>query len=104
MVVGKIVAGFASSHAFALAEPETWDARRAQNRERLLQRLGAAPPDQPQVAEETLERNVRRYNRVRSGLDRLHDELMAKRPEVVLLVGDDQDEHFHEDHMPQFLI
>ena len=102
--MGMIAAGLASSHAFTLLDPETWDERRAGNRGAYKRRYGVEPTQQPQVDQETLETIRPRYQRVRSGLERLRDELARMRPDALLVVGDDQDENYNEQNMPQFAI
>src|SRR5262245_60001650 len=102
--MGKIVAGLASSHAGTFAAPETWDARRARNRAIYQRRFGVEPPQPPQLEAETLEANRDRYARVQAGLGRLRAELEARRPDALIVVGDDQNENFSEDIMPQLAI
>ncbi|HLQ32708.1 MAG TPA: extradiol ring-cleavage dioxygenase [Chloroflexota bacterium] len=102
--MGTIAAGLASSHAFTLIDPETWDERRAWNRGSYKKRYGVEPPQQPQVDSETLHSIRPRYQRIRSGLERLRDELAVMRPDALIVIGDDQDENYHEDNMPQFAI
>ncbi len=102
--MGRIVAAMASSHAYTFLEPEEWDARRRHTRANYARRYGSEPPEQPQVAAESLEANRRRYARIREGLGLLRTQLAALRPDVLLLIGDDQDENFQEDNLPQFAI
>ena len=102
--MGKIVAGLASSHAYALQEPDRWDAMRRRTLERFRKRYGFDPPDQPRVLREPLNVRAERYQRVRDGLAFLRDRLREKKPEVLILVGDDQDENFTEDNLPQISI
>ena len=98
--MGTIAAGLASSHAFTLLDPETWDERRAGNRGAYKRRYGVEPTQQPQVDQETLETIRPRYQRVRSGLERLRDELARMRPDALLVVGDDHDENYNEQTCP----
>lgn len=102
--MGKIVAAMASSHAYTFLEPKTWDERRAHTRSNYKKRFGAEPPDQPQVLEETLEANEARYKRIRDGLDFLREQILSLRPDVLVIVGDDQNENFLENNLPQFAI
>ena len=48
--MAKIIAGLASSHAFALIDPSDWDARRERNRLGYKKRYGAAPSAHPWTA------------------------------------------------------
>src|SRR5712692_4339102 len=89
--MGTITAGLASSHAFTLLDPATWDERRAWNRGAYARRYGVEPPMQQQVAEENLDNIRPRYERIRGGLEHLRDELTAMRPQALIVIGDDQD-------------
>lgn len=72
---------------------------------RLLQPLiGVEPPEQPQVAQETLEGNGARHARIRAGLEQLREVLATNRPDALIVVGDDQNENFTEENLPQFAI
>lgn len=102
--MAKIIAGLASSHAYALADPTEWDWMRERSRARYKSRYGVEPPPHPRVAEESLEENQARYRRVQSGLDYLRQKLTEKKPDALILIGDDQDENFKEDNVPQVAI
>lgn len=102
--MGKIVAGMASSHAFALSNPSDWDKSRERNRATYKSRYGVEPPIHPKIAEETLEVRQVRHQRVREGLNSLREWLREKKPDALILVGDDQNEHFKEDNVPQIAI
>jgi len=102
--MGKIIAGLASSHAYALQEPERWDMMRQRTMERYKARYGDYPPAQPKVAQETLESREQRYAKIRHGLSFLKENLAAQKPDALILVGDDQDENFTEDNLPQIAI
>jgi hypothetical protein len=102
--MGQLIAGMASSHAYTFLEPAVWDERRAQTRAHYKHRFGTEPPDQPQVARETLEDNAARYEKIRSGLRFLGDKIHALRPDILLVIGDDQNENFLENNLPQFSI
>ncbi len=102
--MGKIVAGMASSHAFALSEPSSWDQRRNMNMAMYARRYGQEPPIHPKVAQEIPDERLTRYKRVRDGLTFLRETLKAKKPDVLLVIGDDQNEHFKDDNVPQIAI
>lgn len=102
--MGKIVAGMASSHAYALAEPTEWDRMRERSQARLSERQGIEAPVHPRVAEEGLENREERYARIREGLGFLQEMLRLKRPDVLILIGDDQNENFRENNVPQIAI
>ena len=102
--MGTLVAAMASSHAYTFLEPKVWDKRREHTRSNYKRRFGVEPPDQPQVAEENLAANEIRYEKIRDGLNFLRDKINALRPDILLLVGDDQNENFLENNLPQFSI
>jgi len=102
--MGQIVAGYATSHAFALIEPEDWDALRVGNRKHYTERTGHVPPDNPGVARETLEGNKTRYQRIRSAHDTVRRHIKEINPDVVIIAGDDQNENLHVDNLPQFAV
>ena len=102
--MGTIARAFASSHAFALMEPATWDERRHMNQQMFGRRYGNVAPDQPGVAAETDTIVADRYANIRGALAALRDKLAAERPDVLIVVGDDQNENFTEFNLPQFAI
>jgi len=102
--MAKIVASMASSHAFALEDPAGWDAGRQRNREMYARRYGVEPPEQPQVAEETDQDLQTRYARIRDGFAFLRRKLDEVKPEALIFIGDDQNENFKEDNIPQVAI
>jgi aromatic ring-opening dioxygenase LigB subunit len=97
------IAGMASSHAYAFSEPEEWEMRRKRTRARYAAKYGSQPPETAGIANETLEGNIERFNQIDGGLKRLKRDFEAFRPDVLILLGDDQDEHYNED-IPQFAI
>lgn len=92
--MGRIIAGIGSSHAFALVDPARWDEMREQNRSFYSRRYGSSPPVQPQVAQETDEDIERRYARIREAHALIRRRLEELDPGVLILIGDDQNEHF----------
>lgn len=101
--MAKIVAGMASSHAFTLMEPDTWDKFRSMNRRIYAGRFGDEPPENPRIAQESDEYIRQRYSKVRQGLQTMHDRLRATNVDALVIVGDDQDENFINE-IPQFAI
>lgn len=64
--------------------------------------LAIAPPSlQAELAPEKL---AKRHAEAMAGLDRLHQTLIAAKLDVVVIVGDDQKEIYHDDHMPSVLV
>lgn len=102
--MGRIISGLASSHAYALQEPERWDMMRQRTMERYKARYGDYPPRQPKVADETPDTREQRYAKIRQGLRFLKEDLAAQKPDALILVGDDQDENFTEANLPQISI
>src|SRR5437870_10705165 len=102
--MGKIVAGMASSHAFALRDPAGWDGSREMNRQMYQRRYGQAPPIQPQIAEETDDDVRQRFANISGALDHLKAKLDEIKPDALILVGDDQNENLKEDNLPQIAI
>lgn len=102
--MGKIVGAMALSHAFALLEPDRWDKLREVNRQGYKRRFGQEPPDHPKIAEETLEGNRERYQRISNGIAFLRDSIAAKKPDAVIVIGDDQNENFRDDNLPQLAL
>lgn len=103
--MAQVVAGFASSHASTFRDPTEWDERRVFVRRGYVRRFGQDPPPEPaEVFEEALEGNMARYQRIHHGLESLRRQLEALQPATLVLIGDDQNENFREDNLPQFAI
>ena len=103
--MASVVAGMGSSHAFAFMDPRRWDERRQVTRSRYAKRYGVEPPEHPRVAEETTEQACERFERtIGHGLKRLKAGLPEVRPTALIVVGDDQDENYQTDNLPQFSI
>src|SRR5262249_37239493 len=102
--MAQIVAGMATSHAFALMDPAEWDGQRTHNRKLYQQYYGVEPPEQPQVATETMEEIRTRHGHIQAALADLQTAVSTKRPDALLLIGDDQSENFTEENLPQFAI
>src|SRR5437773_838519 len=101
--MAQVIAGMASSHAYALSDPKDWDDMRAVTRQRYARHYGYEPPEQPKVAEESYEDVATRFERIRSGFDFVRDHLEQTKPDALVFIGDDQNEHF-TDHIPQIAI
>jgi len=102
--MARLVAAMASSHAYTFLEPAQWDARREVSYGRWRRRFGTPPPVPPQLAQETLEGNQARYWRIREGLRQLKRRLAELQPDALILIGDDQNENYRADNLPQFAI
>ena len=101
--MARLIAGMASSHAFALRNPQDWDAGRTMNRKVYERRFGTLPPEHPKTAEETDSDIARRYADISGALDDLGAEIAQQSPDVLIIVGDDQNELFL-DQSPQLAI
>ena len=97
------LAGLASSHAFTFRRPDEWDELRQRTRTRYAAKYGSAPPEVPSVESETTATNLIRFARIAEGLAQLKRELAVFRPDVLVILGDDQDEQF-DTYIPQFAI
>jgi hypothetical protein len=102
--MGSIVGAFATSHAFAFMAPAKWDDFRSLNREFYRKRYGREPETRAAIDAETLEDSERRFDRVRRAHDALRAEIADKRPDVLILIGDDQDENLTSQNLPQLAI
>jgi aromatic ring-opening dioxygenase catalytic subunit (LigB family) len=102
--MGQIVAGLASSHAFTLLPLEQWDGFRERNRAGYHRRYGVDPPVHPRLAEERPDENRQRFHRVQEGLEQLRKKLSETRPDALIVIGDDQDENYKEENLPQIAI
>jgi hypothetical protein len=74
------------------------------NRQLLLRRRGALPPVQDGVHAETPAEAREGYARIRAGLDRLRTLLTERQPDVLVVIGDDQDENFDRANVPQLAV
>lgn len=102
--MGTIVAAMASSHAFAVLQPERWDELRERNRKVYAERQGSEPPVHPRVSEETWNDIETRYGRVRRGLLELRRTIRETKPDALVVIGDDQNENFTSQNVPQLAI
>jgi len=95
----------ASSHAFAVAPPEKWDELRERNRNVYAQRQNIdVPPPHPRMSEESWEDVQTRYARVRNGLLELKRIIEESKPDALIVIGDDQNENYTSQNVPQFAI
>jgi hypothetical protein len=102
--MAQILAGMASSHAYAFMKPEQWDERRKTTQSRYAAQYGHMPEDHSRVAQEPLEDGKRRFTAIQDGLARLKQNLERLKPDALVLLGDDQYENFNVDNIPQFAI
>jgi aromatic ring-opening dioxygenase LigB subunit len=102
--MASIVAAMASSHAYALLEPDDWDARRAVSQERFVHKYGSPPPFNPQADGESSEESAERYaTTIGDAFSKLQEEFASIAPDALIIIGDDQGENF-TDTIPQFAV
>jgi hypothetical protein len=102
--LATIVCAALSSHAYTFQEPETWDERRAKTRANFVRRFGREAPEFPESQIEPLADDIARFQRIRDGLATVRARIAALQPDVLIVLGDDQDENYREDNLPQLLI
>jgi 3-O-methylgallate 3,4-dioxygenase len=112
--MARIVLGIGTSHTPMLnLGPEDWPRFEELDRRRLHlhtdgrpatydELMAVTPPSR--AADITAERHVRRHAEAMAALDRLHEALIEARLDAVVIVGDDQKELYHDDHMPSVLV
>lgn len=103
--MSNLTKAMVSSHAYAFLTPDDWDRRRQATR-RNYERLNGvpAPDEQPEALAETLAGNLVRHAPIKAGFEALRESVRADRPDVLVLVGDDQDENFTDPLRPQFAV
>jgi catalytic LigB subunit of aromatic ring-opening dioxygenase len=95
--MANLVGCVAMSHAPQLMlDPDHWH---------LLQdRAGENLPEKPELASETHEAKWTKWRACRNAIDQLREKIEALRPDVFVVVGDDQHENLIDDNMPPFTI
>ena len=114
--MAKIVFGFGSSHGPLLATPpERWDLRAADDRKNpehpfrgriynFPDLVEARRGEKDFARESSLEVRTERYQRNNRAMDRLVEKVEEVNPDIIVVVGDDQHEWFHEDVQPTFTV
>ena len=102
--MASIVAAALSSHAYAFESPYDWDARRERSRNNFARRYGREAPACPEAETESLEEDVARFAAIRDGLETVRERFNALAPDLLIIIGDDQDENFVEANLPQLAI
>lgn len=103
--MGFLVAAVASSHAFAVTPPEKWDELRERNRNVYAQRQQVEVPlPHPRISTESMEDVQTRYANVRNGLFEIKRIIGESKPDALIVIGDDQNENFTAQNVPQFAI
>ena len=95
--MANLVGCAAMSHAPQLMlNPDQWGLLRNRESERL--------PDKPGLETETMEAKWAKWRGCMSAIDKLRQRVAALRPDVLIVVGDDQHENLVDDNMPPFTI
>jgi aromatic ring-opening dioxygenase catalytic subunit (LigB family) len=95
--MANLIACAAMSHAPQLMlNPDYWHLLNNRQRENL--------PDKPDLEKETQEVKWAKWNDCMAAIAKLRDTITAARPDVIIVVGDDQHENLVDDNMPPFSI
>lgn len=95
--MANLVGCLAMSHAPQLMlNPDQWGLLRNREAERL--------PEKPELEKETLEVKWAKWRGCMNAIHVLREKLEALRPDVLIVVGDDQHENLVDDNMPPFTI
>ena len=70
----------------------------------LNNRQGERLPDKPGLEKETQEVRWAKWNNCMAAIGKLRETIAASRPDVIMVVGDDQHENLVDDNMPPFTI
>lgn len=70
----------------------------------LNNRQGERLPDKPGLEKETQEVRWAKWNSCMAAIGKLRETITASRPDVIMVVGDDQHENLVDDNMPPFTI
>src|SRR5262245_17984845 len=95
--MANLVGCAAMSHAPQLMlNPDNWHL--------LNTRAGEHLPDKPGLEKETLEVKWTKWNGCMAAIGKLREKIAWLRPDVLVVVGDDQHENLVDDNMPPFTI
>jgi hypothetical protein len=95
--MAEIVGCLAMSHAPQLMlDPDQWGLLNTRSWDPL--------PVKPELERETIEVKRAKWNRCMAAIDKLRNILAEKKPDTVIVVGDDQHENLLDDNMPPFSI
>lgn len=99
------VAGFATSHATTLMPPSEWEGIRSLLRGLYEERLGVQPPPGPDgYLNEAPADATTRYAQVADLHDQIAQRLTDLAPDLLIVIGNDQDEDFGAFATPQFAV
>jgi hypothetical protein len=103
--MAQALASFATSHATALMEPQKWDEVRTLLRGNYAKHFGDEPPPGPVgYDEEDFDDAAQRFAKIVAAQTRIRQRLVELNPDVLIIIGNDQDENFGAFGIPQFAI
>jgi hypothetical protein len=102
--MGSLIAGMASSHAYALDDPDTWDARRVRTRKNFEKRYGWLPDELPEANADGADRDRARFVDFLRAFELFKARVSDVALDALVIVGDDQDENFTGECRPQFAV
>ncbi|OBI40447.1 hypothetical protein [Mycobacterium sp. E796] len=103
--MAQALAGFATSHATALMDPKEWDGVRTLLRGIYTKHIGHEPPAGPDDYErEEFDDAARRFAKIEAVQNLIRQRLAELAPDVLIIIGNDQDENFGPFGAPQFAI
>jgi hypothetical protein len=105
--MAQVVLGVATPHAPQLRLPiEGWYALREKDEtDRRINYQGLLAKAKPDMDRELTDETLRtRLAACQGWRDELRDKLTAAKPDVIVVVGDDQHEQFHSNNMPMFSV
>ena len=105
--MGQIVIGIATPHAPQLRLPfEGWIALKEKDEtDKRLDYKALLKAAKPDIEEEIAEPRMReRFEACQAALTALGERLAEAKPDVIVILGDDQSEQFHSDNMPMFCV
>lgn len=105
--MAQIILGLATPHAPQLRLPfEAWAALREKDEtDRRIDYAGMLRRARPGLEDEVVEGTMRaRYDSIQAQLKALGEVLAKAAPDVIVVVGDDQQEQFKDENMPMFSV
>jgi hypothetical protein len=103
--MAQALAGFATSHATALMEPDEWEGVRTLLRRIYAEKMGDEAPSGPAGYEqEEFDDASRRFAKIEAVQKLIRQRLTELAPDLLIIIGNDQDENFGAFGAPQFAL
>lgn len=103
--MAQTLAGFATSHATALMAPAEWDGVRTMLRRRYAEHFGAEAASGPaEYDNETFDDAARQFAKIDDAQKQIRQRLINLSPDILIIIGNDQDENFGAFGAPQFAV